>query len=234
MEKKEVVCQIEHQATLFALISKRLHEEMGDDAKEIILEATTVYGRERGIRMAKNALANGDEINVITSQAYGEWIPNYQGQMEFGFMQGEPTLQTYISKCAWCAAWEKHDLLEYGKFYCDVVDNAVYQGFDSRYTCTTLADTMSYGGKRCEFDWELAMTESDFEELKAKKEQLGNRFKKDFNFHTAHILEAVGRTVCERAKEVGEKAVNAGIADYINLFGREYYDILLTVDRGGF
>ena len=96
--------------------------------KEAILEGMTTYGNERGARMAANALAHGDELNTMTNQAYGEWKPDYEGQMEFGQLRTQPTLQTYVSKCAWCDAWKKHNLTEYGKYYCVNVDNAVYQG----------------------------------------------------------------------------------------------------------
>ena len=77
-----------------------------------------------------NALAHGDELNTMTNQAYGEWKPDYDGQMEFGQLRTEPSLQTYISKCAWCEAWQKHHITEYGKYYCVNVDNAVYQDSD--------------------------------------------------------------------------------------------------------
>ena len=54
----------------------------------------TTYGNERGARMAANALAHGDELTTMTNQAYGEWKPDYAGQMDFGTLRTEPTLQT--------------------------------------------------------------------------------------------------------------------------------------------
>lgn len=58
----------------------------------------------------------------MTNQAYGEWKPDYAGQMDFETLRTEPTLQTYIAKCAWCEAWKKHNITEYGKYYCVNVD----------------------------------------------------------------------------------------------------------------
>ena len=66
--------------------------------------------------------AHGDELTTMTNQAYGEWKPDYAGQMDFGTLRTEPTLQTYIAKCAWCEAWKKHNITEYGKYYCVNVD----------------------------------------------------------------------------------------------------------------
>ena len=106
--------QIEQHATLFALLSRQAITLAGEAGKEAILKGMTKYGNERGARMAKRALANGEELTTMTNQAYGEWKPDYAGQMDFGTVRTEPTLQTYIAKCAWCDAWKKHDLLEYG------------------------------------------------------------------------------------------------------------------------
>ena len=118
--------------------------------------------------MAANALAHGDELTTMTNQAYGEWKPDYAGQMDFGTLRTEPTLQTYIAKCAWCEAWKKHNITEYGKYYCVNVDNAVYQGFRSDFVCTPTATSMSWGGKRCEFDWGHPLSQEEVKELAEK------------------------------------------------------------------
>ena len=121
------------------------------------------YGRERGARMAARAKVNGDPIALWTNQAYGEWKPDYEGQMEFGFDETEPTLKSYISKCAWCAAWNKYGLLEYGREYCVNVDKAVYEGFCEDFVCTPNVPTMSWGGTRCEFDWGQPLTTDEIQ-----------------------------------------------------------------------
>ena len=128
-----VSCKIEHHAMMFAFLAKHAIELCGEAGKDAILAGMTTYGNERGARMAANALAHGDELTTMTNQAYGEWKPDYTGQMDFGTLRTEPTLQTYIAKCAWCEAWKKHNITEYGKYYCVNVDNAVYQGFRSDF-----------------------------------------------------------------------------------------------------
>lgn len=91
-----VNCKIEHHAMMFAFLAKHAIELCGDAGKEAILSGMTTYGKERGSRMAANALAHGDELTTMTNQAYGEWKPDYAGQMDFGTLRTEPTLQTYI------------------------------------------------------------------------------------------------------------------------------------------
>ena len=41
--------------------------------------------------MAVRARANGDPVELWTNQAYGEWKPDYDGQMEFGMIRNLPS-----------------------------------------------------------------------------------------------------------------------------------------------
>ena len=164
-----VSCKIEHHAMMFAFLAKHAIELCGEAGKDAILAGMTTYGNERGARMAANALAHGDELTTMTNQAYGEWKPDYAGQMDFGTLRTEPTLQTYIAKCAWCEAWKKHNITEYGKYYCVNVDNAVYQGFRSDFVCTPTATSLSWGGDHCEFDWGHPLSQEEVKELAEKK-----------------------------------------------------------------
>jgi hypothetical protein len=225
----KITCQIEHHAMMFAYLSKHAITLCGDKGKEAILEGMTIYGRERGRRMAANALAHGDALTTMTNQAYGEWKPDYPEQMEFGQIHTEPTLQTYISKCAWCEAWKKHDILDYGKYYCVNVDNAVYQGFREDFVCTPTTTSMSWGGDRCEFDWGHPLTAEENVLLAEKKAALGTSCMKDFNFHTAHLKHTLARVLTEVLGEAGEQAVSLAFADYAKTFGQEYLDVLDTV-----
>lgn len=226
MSKEAVECKIEHHAVLFALFAKHAVTMCGKRGEEAIQKGMTVYGNERGARMAANALARGDELTTMTNQAYGEWKPDYDGQMEFGQLRTEPTLQTYIAKCAWCDAWKKHDLLEYGKLYCVNVDNAVYQGFRSDFVCTPTATALSWGGTRCEFDWGHPISAEEAKELVRKKKELGTSCMKDFNFHTAHLKHTISKTLIEELGEEGKNAAEYALDEYAGLFGQEYLDVL--------
>jgi hypothetical protein len=234
MANEIITCKIEHHAVLFALLSKYAITQSGEAGKESILKGMTKYGNERGARMAKNALARGDSLTTFANQAYGEWKPDYAGQMDFGTLRTEPTLQTYIAKCAWCDAWKKHGLIDYGKYYCVNVDNAVYQGFNPDFLCTPTTTAMSWDGERCEFDWGNPLTKEEVEALPLKKKELGTSCMRDFNFHTAHLLYTVGNTLKEDLGKDGELAVTNAIAEYIDKFGQEYFDVLGEIDHAEF
>lgn len=232
MPQKTVSCTIEHHAILFALLLKYATVQGKEAGQEAIQRGMTRYGRERGARMAQNALEHGDALNTMTFQAYGEWAPEYPGQMDAGQIQIAPTLQTYVTKCAWCDAWNKHHLLEYGKYYCLNVDNAVYQGFNSGFTCRHLGTPLSFGGPRCEFDWGHPLTDEENRFLSDKKAQLGTSCTKDFTYHTAHILYTISHTLLEELGDKGKTAVDAAVKDYVALFGIEYLNALDGIYEG--
>lgn len=224
--ESKITCKIEHHAILFALLAKHAITLCGDDGAETIQEGMISYGRERGARMAANAQANGDPLNMMTDQAYGEWQPEYEGQMEVGWVRTEPTFQTYIRKCPWCDAWKKHNIMNYGKLYCVNVDNAVYQGFRDDLVCKTMSTNLSFGGDQCVFDWGYPLSEEDAAELVRKKEALGTSCMKDFTYHTAHLLHTVGNTLKKELGEEGELAVKRALDEYVDKFGQEYLDVL--------
>lgn len=60
MTNETATCKIEHHAMMFAFLAKHAIERCGEKGKAAILNGMTVYGNERGSRMAANALAHGD------------------------------------------------------------------------------------------------------------------------------------------------------------------------------
>ena len=218
--------KIENQAMMFAFLSRAAIEAKGEEGRAAIQAGMIRYGKERGARMAARARANGDPVDLWTNQAYGEWKPDYQGQMEFGMLRSEPTYQTYISKCAWCEAWKKYDILEYGREYCVNVDAAVYEGFGCGAVCTALTTSMSWGGERCDFDWGKPLSEKELRLVADKKAELGTDAMKDFNFHTAHIYYSVADELRKHFPEEAGAMIDRAVGDYIGLFGQEAFDCL--------
>ena len=113
--------KIENQAMMFALLCKYTVLAKGEEGREIIQKGMKRYGRERGARMAARAGNNGDPVCLWTNQAYGEWKPDYPGQMEFGT---ERTAEVYVAE----VNYDKHtDALytEEGGICINVSANAV-------------------------------------------------------------------------------------------------------------
>ena len=219
--------KIENHAMMFAFLSRAAIEAKGEEGRAAIQAGMIRYGKERGARMAERARKAGDPVDLWTNQAYGEWKPDYAGQMDFGMLRAEPTYQTYIAKCAWCEAWKKNDILEYGREYCVNVDAAVYEGFGAGAVCTPISTSMSWGGERCDFDWGKPLSKEELRLVADKKAELGTSAMRDFNFHTAHIYYSIADELRRHFPEDSGEIIKKAVADYIDLFGQEAYDCLL-------
>lgn len=215
-------CVIEHHAVLFALLSKYAIEQCGEQGKDAILEGVNRYGEERGERMAQRALEHGDPLDLVSYQAYGEWRAQ-PGQMETAVLRTEPTLVTAIMKCAWCDAWKKHGLLEYGKYYCIPIDAALYRGFRSDLTVKPIVN-LSWVDDPCEFDWSLPLRQEDSDRLEKKCEELRDSCVRDFNFHVAHLFHTVSEVLIEQLGRRGKIPIDAAVFRFIELFGAEYWE----------
>lgn len=226
--------KIENQAMMFAFLSRAAILAHGEEGRAAIQNGMIKYGRERGARMAARAKAAGDPVDLWTNQAYGEWKPDYAGQMEFGMLRSEPTYQTYIAKCAWCEAWKKYDILEYGREYCVHVDEAVYDGFGCGAVCTPLTTSMSWGGERCDFDWGKPLSAEELQMVADKKAELGTSAMRDFNFHTAHIYHTVSEAVREAFPDDAGAIIGKAVSDYVELYGQEAFDVLGAFDPSEF
>ncbi|OOM79294.1 hypothetical protein CLPUN_16640 [Clostridium puniceum] len=223
-ELNNIHCTIEHHAVLFALFAKYTIEGMEEKGKEIIYTSIENYGHERGKRMAKRAIANGDALNFVNSQAYGEWVPE-KGQMEFGIVRMEPEYISNVTKCEWCASWKKHNLLDYGKYYCINIDSAVLNGFNEKFHMKATSN-LSFGADHCEFHWEKPMNEEDNIKLAKKKVELGTSCTRDFKFHTAHLLYSMSETLKQELGEEAEIIIDKVLKNYVELFGEAYLSVL--------
>ncbi|SMC27615.1 L-2-amino-thiazoline-4-carboxylic acid hydrolase [Clostridium acidisoli DSM 12555] len=219
-----IYCSIEHHATLFALFSKHTIETFKENGSGLIYKAVDIYGHERGNRMAERAVENGDSLNFVNSQAYGEWAPQ-KGEMEMCLISTNPEFINGVTKCPWCAAWKKHDLLEYGRNYCINIDDAVFNGFNSNFHMSATSN-LSFGDDHCEFHWQTPLTEKAAKDLANKKKDLGASCTRDFNFHTAHLLYSFSKTIRNELSSDGNLIISKVLDDYVKLFGHEYLDVL--------
>lgn len=213
-------CQIEHHATLFALLAKEAVTRRGEDGQSAVLEGVFRYGQERGRRMAARALQHGDPLTHLSYHAYGEWRPTSE-TVEAGIRAYGANYMTFTKVCPWCAAWEKHNLLEYGKLYCLPIDTAVYAGFHKDFSARVLS-MLSWGGRECLFDWQQPL--EDLSALQQKQQELGDSCIKDFDYHTAHLYNTVSHTLIETLGEDGYAAAKAALETFIELFGQDYAD----------
>ena len=112
---------IEDHALIYGLLGKYAEEARGEAGLDALAKGTILYSRERGIRMAKRALADGRELNMQTYLLYGEWADTRK--MTSIQVSGiVPDFLNTVPQCAWNDSWLKYGLGKYGAVYCTHCD----------------------------------------------------------------------------------------------------------------
>jgi hypothetical protein len=208
---------IEDHATLFALIAKEAVARFGAPGMAAITRAISAYGMERGSRAAKRCLAGGEKLSMENYILCGEW-DDPRGASKTEVAAFEPNYRTNVMVCGWCEAWKKHGLLEYGRIYCDHVDEWLVRGFNPELKLK-MGRILSHGDGVCEFDWTGAHF-SDAASIGRKRREKLSRVTKDFLYHCGHLLATARReTIFELGVIKGDEIISGALSEYKKIFG---------------
>jgi hypothetical protein len=88
--------------------------------------------------------------------------------------------------------------------------------------------TRTEGAEICDFYFRYeSLDEEDFKLLKERKEKLGSKAKKDWDFHIGHLLSAVEEVFTEELGEKGTLIIDEALEMYEDKFGKEAYTRLM-------
>lgn len=216
---------IDHHATMYALLSKHLQRLCPERGLEILGVATDRYGRERGMRMARCAAMDGVDCSLEHYFAYVEWT-DADHEMVRGVAQREPEYRTLVHRCGWVESWKKRGLLEYGKIYCQYADFGLVHGFNPDNTLV-LDETLSHGDAACVFRWAgYAMTPAREAALRDARARVGERYRRDFAFHTGHLFSCLRDEMIAQLGVVGAAAADLAMEEFAEIFTTEAADIV--------
>ncbi|MCL2495898.1 MAG: L-2-amino-thiazoline-4-carboxylic acid hydrolase [Clostridiales bacterium] len=213
---------IDDHAVLFGLLCKNACEQRGEKGLMAAKNATILYAKERGLRMAQRALANGDPLIPKNYLAYGEWLDHKkwsQTQVE----SITPEFHFSVVRCGWNDTWKKYGLEKYGIIYCSLVDKNLAFGFNPQMKLQVNA-VLSPGHEKCDFHLLGADFSGEEDMMANSKKQAGMAEKtvKDFLYHTGHLLSAMRRVFYyEMGLEKGDKIVKQALQEYGEQFGLE-------------
>ena len=97
----------------------RLTHTFGEKGKAAFIHATQYYAEQRGRRMAKRAIADGQPLTYETYRAYGEWT-NTEEMKAAGcanrseVVKDGPDWEMHIFVCPWHAQFREMGLAEAG------------------------------------------------------------------------------------------------------------------------
>lgn len=212
-------------ASLFGLIVRNVMKVHGDSGREVCEEGVQLYAKQRGGRMGKRALVNGDELSMLNYMAYGEWKPVSE-TMDIREAAKIPSAITRVYKCPWNVTWQKLGFMEEGRLYCKHIDKNLVTGFDKDLKLGINGNQME-GDEYCEFIFNGAeLSEENQKALNNKRAALGDSCIKDWEYHSMHLYSTMCSLVIESFND-GEQIVSNILGDFVAIYSKEAGDILV-------
>lgn len=218
---------IEEHAVLFALLVKHAIEMFGDRGQAASELATKIYGKERGLRMAMRAAADGEELTPYNYLVYGEWADPRGMQTNVPVVLS-PEYHMNVVKCGWNDSWRKYDLLKYGRIYCRWIDEYLVRGFNPN-NGLGIDHFLSSDDACCNFQWKgvCLNSEEELKECNRKRSECLDRVIKDFLYHCAHMLWCMRRVYyLELGYADGKKIVDSAMMEFKKIYGEDKYCVL--------
>lgn len=128
----------ETQIFLVAEYYRVLTEGFGSRGEAAFRHCIRCYGIQRGSRMAQSAIRDGQQLDYVTFCRYGQWRPSKTVLREnrcsqTSVVSWNPDYVYQVSRCPWLEAFEKFQAKEAGLLYCDLLDEAINQGFNGEF-----------------------------------------------------------------------------------------------------
>lgn len=209
-------------AQLFAAISKSAIQEIGAaKAEPLIRQAVREYGRQRGKRMALRAKEYGHALTMENYFAYGEWaVP--KNEMHFKFVEKTPHARMQIYRCPWYETWKENHALEFGKYFCQEIDEALVRGFNPDLVLQ-VNSTRTNGGEVCDFVFrDAGLSFFKFLGLAFKKKiRPGKAAVMPWEYHCGHLYKTMGRALRRELGERADRVMDHALKDAQSFFDDE-------------
>ena len=219
----------ETHASLFGLMVRNVIKVHSDKGREVCEEGVCLYAKQRGARMSKRALKNGDEPTMLNYMAYGEWKP-VEGTMDIREAAKSPSAITRVYKCPWNVTWQRLGFMEEGQLYCKHIDKNLAIGFSSELNLGINGNQME-GDEYCEFIYNGAELSSENQEkLSRKRSSLGDTCIKDWEYHSMHLFSTIGGIIKEKFED-GEEIIDSILDDFASIYSGYAKEILIDSKR---
>ncbi|MFX1317016.1 MAG: L-2-amino-thiazoline-4-carboxylic acid hydrolase [Promethearchaeota archaeon] len=133
-------------AKFFCILSEKVITRFGEQGKETIIEAIKKYGERRGKDIAKIVKSLGKELTLKNYYVYNTFDTRQTAKYKLNIVEGN--IEAIIRDCVFCNGCKDWDMLEYGKIYCDYIDEAVLKGYNPDLNIE-VPTTLTKGDKRC-------------------------------------------------------------------------------------
>jgi len=219
-------------AFLAARYYEYLTSRFGDRGRAAFVHATRYYAEQRGRRMARRAIRDGEELTWTSYYRYGEWVSSPECIAEgtsniHSFIQYQPEGVLKITRCPWKAQFEDMGVNgTAGALYCSVLDDSIARGFNPRlrYDIDQTMETEEYCIHR--------LQDLDFTPETDLSKRPG--VTKDFDYHCGHLYWSF-RTVAEAVfGEEGREIAWKVLQDVREQYGPETEEKLKEYEKTDF
>lgn len=212
-----------HHGLLMAWLARQACQRVGPLKGEMVTrKAIRRYGEERGRRMAQRALADKKELNTLTYMLYGEWSAA-PGEVEQRLeANNHNNMRLLVERCPWHQVWLDHDLIEFGRIYCQEIDLALLRGFNPDLHLDVVK-TQTNDRQPCDFIFHgTPLNTANSIALKVgKKVSPGKRVLLPWEFHVGHLFKTFNDVFLAELGLVGREAAEAALNEFAQRFGEQ-------------
>ena len=203
----------------------RLTHTYGEKGKAAFIHATQFYAEQRGRRMAKRAIADGQPLTYETYRMYGEWESTAEMKAAGCANRSEvvstaPAFEFHVFACPWHEQFKEMELTEAGLTYCAHLDNSICRGFNP-YLVYEVPQTL-HDHDHC-VQRVLNPQGEPPDPAKAGPREARLR---SFEYHCAHSYWSYAKTCEAIFGEAGKTLAEAVLADIAKDWGGAYASAL--------
>ena len=200
-----------HHALMAALICRQVCLQRPKNSPEIVRKVVSDYGTFRGRLVRDNVLSMGDALTVTNYMAYKSlhYLP---GTFIDNVIDNDPDLITQVIKCCSMEILKKHGLADYGKMHCKYCDAAMIKAYNSDIAVEIPQQMEQDGSDSCIFVWRGFQV--NYQELKDKKKQLGDRFVLTWQQLTHHLVSCAKASLDEIEEGLSDRIVTAALMEF--------------------
>ena len=178
--------------------------------------------------MAMRAEANGHPLSMANYFAYAE-VELKRSDFKMEFLERSPHARWRTPTCPWTVAWEKNDLMDYGRYFCREIDRAVVQGFNDDLVLE-VNSIMSDGAEYC--DMTFMDANFTFPKLAGlvwrKTVRPGRSAQMPWEYHVGHLYKTLGEVIAEELGDEAPGVMAAALQKSTDEFGEAAGDSVLA------
>jgi len=210
-----------HHAGLFIAIADTVGKLLDQaNTEQALKDIVCNYGFRRGARMAATVKENNGAENICSYVAYCEY-KNTKNAMKQEILKIEEGSKILISQCPWYDTWKKYNKMDYGKIYCNNIDESLFKGF-GKTVKISVDKVKPRGDASCTFIYhDFYMNLSTIAKIGFMKAiNPGKKIIKSWAFHVADLLDSASNSMEQLGikKEIFEDQV---FSSYSEMFTEE-------------